>query len=163
MKYLLITVFFLPVVVFAQNCALKKEKDQFTQQERLTTGFMTMNNSKMSITADDKELDFFISLGSSACFDDASTLSIVFEDGRTKSNFRSSGSMNCEGLFHFVIRNTTTTNSNLQRLATKKVKTMTLTHGKDVTSITPNESEQQLLVTATSCMATEAKTLIKKP
>lgn len=163
MKYLLFTVLFFPAATFAQNCALIKEIDQFTQKERLTTGFMQLNNSKMSITADDKELDFFISADRDKCFDDNSTISVVFEDGRTKSNFHNSGSMNCEGLFHFTIRNTTTTNSNLQRMATKKIKAFVLTNDKTTTSILLNEAQQQLLLTAASCMASEAKTLLAKP
>ena len=147
----------------AQDCTIKKEKDQFTQQDRLTTGFVPLTNAKLSITADSKELDFFLALGGDKCFDDASTVAIVFEDGRTKSNFRSSGSMNCEGLFHFIIRNTPTSNSQLQRFETKKVKSMVLTNGKVVTSIMLNEAQQQAVQTAVACMSKEAKTLLIKP
>lgn len=163
MKYLMLFVVLFPVALFAQDCAIKKEKDQFSQQERLTTGFMQLTNSRLSITADNKELDFFITVSGDKCFDDASTLSVVFEDGRTKSNFRNTGSMNCEGLFHFAIRNTATTNFNLQRMATKKVKAIVLTNAKVITSILLNEAQQQMLLTAADCMAKEAKTLIIKP
>jgi hypothetical protein len=152
-----------PFIAHAQECTLKKEKDQFSQQERLTTGFMQLTNSKLSITADAKELDFFIAAAKDKCYDDASTLSVVFEDGRTKSNFRNSGSMNCEGLFHFTIRNTPTPNFNLQRMATKKIKALVLTSGKVVTSILLNEAQQQMLQTTADCMAKEAKTLIATP
>lgn len=163
MKCLLSFLLLLPSFLFAQECALKKEKDQFSQQDRLTTGFMQFTNSKLSITADAKELDFFFSVGAGKCFDDAATLSIVFDDGRTKLNQRNTGSMNCEGLFHFTIRNTPTPNYNLQRLATNKVKAMTLTSGKTTTTIMLNESQQQMLQAAADCMAKEAKTLIAKP
>jgi hypothetical protein len=163
MKQLFVAVLFFPIALFAQDCALKKEKDQFTQKERLSTGFIQLTNSKLSITADEKELDFFLSVGSDKCFDDASTVSVVFEDGRTKSNFRNSGSMNCEGLFHFTIRNTATTNSNLQRMATKKIKAIVLTNDKNTTSILVNEAQQDLLLKAASCMANESKTLLTKP
>ena len=153
----------LPLQLFAQDCGIKKEKDQFTQQERLSTGFMQLTNAKLSVTADSKELDFFIAVSGGKCYDDASTVTITFEDGRTKSNFRSSGSMNCEGLFHFLIRNTPTSNSHLQRLETKKIKSIVLTNGPTVTSILLNEEQQQMLQKAVTCMSNEAKTLLKKP
>jgi hypothetical protein len=163
MKFLLLFLVFVPVALHAQECNIKKEKDQFSQQERLTTGFMQLTNSRLSVTADSKELDFFITVAPDKCFDDASTISIVFEDGRTKSNFRNSGSMNCEGLFHFTIRNTPTSNSHLQRLEVKKIKSMMLTNGKVATSILLNETQQQLLQNAITCLSKEAKTLIAKP
>jgi hypothetical protein len=163
MKYFLILFVLIPGWLQAQDCMLKKEKDQFTQQDRLTTGFIQLTNARLSMTADNKELDFFLSVGGDKCFDEASTLSIVFEDGRTKLNVRNTGSMNCEGLFHFTLRNTPTPPSNLQRLAAKKIKSMVLTNDKAVTSILLNESQQQLVQTAADCMAKEAKTLIAKP
>jgi len=162
MKLLLLTVLIFPIALYAQDCTLKKEKDQFSQRERLTTGFMQLTNSKLSITADDKELDFFIAAPKDKCFDDASTLSVVYDDGRTKSNFRNSGSMNCEGLFHFTIRNTATPNFNLQRMATKKIKALVLTNGKIVTSILLNEEQQLQLQKAADCMSREAKTMLKQ-
>ena len=163
MKHFLLFFLSLPLFALSQDCLIKKEKDQFTQAERLTTGFIQLTNSRLSITADTKELDFFIAVSGNKCFDDATTLSVVYDDGRTKSNFRSSGSMNCEGLFHFIIRNTPTTNTNLQRMTTKKIKALVLTNGKEVTSILLNEEQQQVLQSAAACMATEAKTLLAKP
>lgn len=163
MRYFLFLLAFLPVALFAQDCALKKEKDQFSQQDRLTTGFMQFTNCRLSITADSKEIDFFFNLGGDKCFDDASTLTITFDDGHTKLNQRSSGSMNCEGLFHFTVRNTTTPNYNLQRLAAKKVKAFVFTNGKVVTSVLLNEEQQQQLQTAADCMVKQANTLIAKP
>jgi hypothetical protein len=163
MKYLLLFVAFLPLSLVAQDCKLKTEKDQFTQQPRITTGFMPLNSSKLSITADSKELDFFIALSGDNCFDDASTLTILFDDGRTKSNYRSSGSMNCEGLFHFTIRNTPTSNSNLVRLETKKVKSLKLTNGKTITDIELTEVQKDKLQALVVCISKEAKTLIPKP
>ncbi|HUQ97634.1 MAG TPA: hypothetical protein VM010_08210 [Chitinophagaceae bacterium] len=162
MKFLYTFFLLFPIALAAQDCGLKTEKDQFTQQERLTTGFIPLTNAKISITADDKDIDFFIMAASDKCFDEASTASVVFDDGRTKANFRNSGSMNCEGLYHFTIRNTTTPNTNLQRMATKKIKAIVLTNGKIVTSILLNEAQQQQVLTAAACMAKEANTLLKK-
>lgn len=163
MKYLLMLLTALPFALMAQDCSIKKETDQFTQLPRLTTGFMQLTNCRLSITADNKELDFFISVASDKCFDDASTVSILYEDGRTKSNFRSSGSMNCEGLFHFTIRNTQTSNSNLTRMATKKVKSIVLTNGKVTTAVLLNDEQMLMLQKMVDCMAKEAKTLLPKP
>jgi hypothetical protein len=163
MKYILLYALLLPFALSAQECKLKNEKDQFTQQPRITTGFMPLNSSKLSITADSKELDFFIALSGDNCFDDASTLTILFEDGRTKTNFRNSGSMNCEGLFHFTIRNTPTSNSNLTRLETKKVKSLKLTNGKTITEIELTEEQKTRLQALAVCISKEAKTLLAKP
>src|SRR5215212_3160278 len=104
MKYLFIILCCLPIGLYAQDCTLKKEKDQFSQQERLTTGFMQLTNCRLSITADSKELDFFFSAGADKCFDENATLTVVYDDGHSKTNFRNTGSMNCEGLFHFTVR-----------------------------------------------------------
>ena len=162
MKYFLLFTLILPVTLFAQDCTLKKEKDQFSQQDRLTTGFMQFTNCRTSITADSKDIDFFFSMGGDKCFDDASTLSVVFDDGHTKLNLRNTGSMNCEGLFHFTIRNTATPNYNLQRLASKKVKALMFTNGKVVTSVLLNADQQQQLQTFANCMSKQANTLIPK-
>jgi hypothetical protein len=162
MKFLFSLLFFIPLLLHAQDCSIKTEKDQFTQQERLTTGFMQFTNCRLSVTADPKELDFFIAVPNGKCFDDASTLSIVFDDGRTKATFRNSGSMNCEGFFHFTLRNTPTSNSNLQRLETKKVRSFVLTNGNVITTILFNENQQQQLQTAVGCLSKEAKTLLTK-
>lgn len=162
MKPIFVLLLLLPTALFAQDCTLKKEKDQFSQQERLTTGFLQFTNCRLSITADSKELDFFIAVGADKCFDENSTLTVTFDDGHSKLNFRNSGSMNCEGLFHFTFRNTPTPNYNLQRLAAKKVKALVLTNDKVVTTVLLNESQQQQLQTAADCMAKQANTLIAK-
>src|SRR6476620_11085507 len=163
MKYLFSLFLFLPIILFAQDCPLKKEKDQFSQQERLTTGFIQLTNCRLSMTADSKEIDFFFSVGGDKCFDDASTLTVMFDDNHTKLTLRNTGSMNCEGLFHFTIRNTATTNYNLDRLTTKKVKAFVLTNANVTTSVLLNADQQQMIQTAAGCMAKEAKTLIAQP
>lgn len=163
MKYFFILLCGLPISLYAQDCTIKKEKDQFSQQERLTTGFLQLTNCRFSITADNKELDFFFSVGPDKCFDENSMLSIVYDDGHTKNNFRNTGSMNCEGLFHFTIRNTSTTNYNLERMSTKKVKALVFTNDKTTTTVLLNADQQQQLQTTAGCMSKEAKTLIAQP
>jgi hypothetical protein len=71
--------------------------------------------------------------------------------------------MNCEGLFHFTIRNTPTSNSNLVRLETKKVKSLKLTNGKTITDIELTEVQKDKLQALVVCISKEAKTLIPKP
>lgn len=161
MKLSLIAFLLLPFFSMAQDCNLKKQVDQFSKQPSITTGFLNIGSDKVSVTADNKELDFFFSLANNSnCFDDASTLVITFEDGRTKSTFRNTGSMNCEGLFHFTIRNTPTSNFNLDRMASKKIKTIRLTNKKEITDITLTEEQQQNLMNMVGCIAKEGKTLI---
>lgn len=168
MKLFFFAFFLLPLFTVAQDCTIKKEVDQFTQEPKITTGFARFrtNNITLSVEATKKEIDFFFSfiLNTSGvkCFDDASTVTINFEDDRVKSNFRNSGSMNCEGLFNFTIRNSSTTPTQLQRLATKKVASLHFTgNNKAITEVTLSEEEKQLFMQIAACIMTEAKKLVQ--
>jgi hypothetical protein len=125
-----------------------------------------MDRVLLSIDANSKEIDFFFALnnaGESRCFDDASTATILYEGSKVKTNFKNSGSMNCEGLFHFTFRNTPTTASALQKLATTKVSTIRITgSNKKAIDINLKEEEKQMLLQMVSCMTKEAKTLLKQ-
>lgn len=166
MKQLLSLLLLFPLAALAQDCNLKKEADQFSRQPKLSTGFMTMgNNSRLSIESDSKEIDFFFSLGNAVetCFDDESTVNIAYEGGRLKANFKNTGSMNCEGLFHFTFKNAVTTPSALQRLSTLKVNTITLNGPNDKTTvITLTEAQKQQLSSMVGCMIKESKSLLKQ-
>src|SRR5687768_2835608 len=99
MKQILLCILLLPALAYSQECKLKKTKDQFSQEPKISTGFISFNNSLLSIDANKKEIDFFFSLkntNESKCFDDASVATFVFE-GKLKSNFKNTGTMNCEG------------------------------------------------------------------
>lgn len=170
MKKLLLLALLLPVFGLAQDCGLKTEKDAFTQAPKLTTGFMSygggMKRFLLSVDATSSEIDFFFSLspsGEGLCFDNNSPVTILFEGGRLKSNFRNTGSLNCEGLYHFNFRNVATTPSILQRMATKKILSFTFktTAGAE-TVRTLTEAEQQALMEKVDCLVKEAKTIIKK-
>jgi hypothetical protein len=164
MKIYFLTLFFAPFFAIAQDCNLKKEKDPFSQELKISTGFFTIGADRMIIDANSKEIDFFFSLNSqkdSRCFDDASTLTILFEGDRLKSNFRNSGTMNCEGLFHFTLRNGPSTPTALQNIISKKVKGFRFTNNKVITDITLTEEQKQTLANLASCMATQSKTLLK--
>src|SRR5687768_11882353 len=129
MKQLLACLLLLPAFSFAQDCNLKKTKDQFSQEPKLSTGFVPFSAISLSIDADSKEIDFLFSINNKSeekCFDDASTISFVF-DGKQKANFRNTGTMNCQGLFHVTFKNVATTPSPLQRLSSKKITSIMLT------------------------------------
>lgn len=164
MKHILLVFLFLPVFGFAQTCAVKKEMDQFSQQPKLTTGFIafkTLKRFSLSLDATKKELDFFFNLTGvpDQCFDDASTAVVTFEGGRLKSTFKNTGSMNCEGLFHMTFKNMAATPSVLQRLATKKVISIKFI-GRSEVELVFNEAQQQQLMAAINCIVTEGKTLL---
>ena len=165
MKYLFIAVLLLPLFSFGQSCQLKKETNSFTHETRLTTGFMPFNTTLLSVDANSTEIDFFFSVnsaGDAKCFDENSTAVITFENNRTKLTLRNSGSMNCEGLFHFSFRNGTATASQLQRLGAQKVSTITFNgNNKSITVITLSEDQKQLFMDLANCIAKEAPTLKK--
>jgi hypothetical protein len=164
MKYLLTILAVLPFFAFTQDCNIKKIKDQFSQEPKLTTGFVPFSSTALSIDADAKEIDFLFSIinkSEEKCFDDASTISFVME-GKQKANFRNTGTMNCEGLFHVTFKNLATTPGPLQRLATKKITAITLTgNNKSITTITLGVQQQKELIDMIACMVKESKTLIK--
>ena len=164
MKRFFFIIFLLPLLSFAQDCKLKKTKDQFSQEPKLSTGFVPFSATTLSIDADSKEIDFLFSITNKSdekCFDDASTISFVFE-GKQKSNFRNTGTMNCQGLFHVTFKNLRTTPGSLQRLVTKKITAISLTgNNKSVTTITLGRQQQQELMDLITCMVNESKTLIK--
>lgn len=166
MKKILTTLLLVPFLSFAQDdCNLKKTKDQFSQEPKLSTGFVPFSATSLSIDADAKEIDFLFSLTNSSqekCFDDASTIVFVFE-GKQKASFRNTGTMNCQGLFHVTFKNATATPGPLQRLATKKVTAISLTgNNKMVTTISLGPQQQQQLMDMIACVVKEGKTLIKQ-
>ncbi len=164
MKYLFYFLLVCPFTAFTQDCKLKKIKDPFSQEDKISTGFKSLGNMRLTIDADKKEINFLFTLNNNGvlkCFDDASTLTLILEDGKTKLNFKNSGTMNCEGFFQFTLRNTPVTPSYLQRLTTKKVKIIRFTHNKVQADYVLTEEFKQTLLDLSLCMATEAKTLLK--
>lgn len=169
MKKIFIIVLLFPLLARAQDCKLNIEKDPYNREKKFSTGFVSfnagLNQFLLSVDADSREINFFFALNNAPnaiCFDNSSTVSILFESSRSKANFRNTGTMNCEGLFHFTFRNTPETASNLQRLATKKVTTIIFTgNDKKVKEIILKEADQLLLMNITNCLVNEAKTLLK--
>ena len=166
MKNSLLVLLLFPLFSFAQDCKLKKTVDPFTHETKLSTGFQnfTGNGLTISISADatPKEIDFFIWIkGDNKCFDAESVANVTFEGERSRTILRNAGSMNCDGAFHFVFKNTPTTASWLNRMTTKKIATIKLT-GTDKKEMVISFSEEQktLFQSMANCMATEGKTLI---
>ena len=168
MKKGLFLLLLFPFASFAQDtCGLKKTKDPFTNLEKLSTGFKNFSGTAgtVSISADatPTEIDFFIWLKSPGkCFDLESTAAFTWEGERSKATFRNSGSINCEGAFHFVFKNTATPTSWLRKLMTKKIATIKLTgNNNQETTITLTEEQKDLLQRMAVCIANEGKTLRK--
>lgn len=169
MKNWLCILFLLPFASFAQDtCGLKKTKDPFTNQTKLTTGFKNFGGSAgaISISADatPTDIDFFIWIKNGGkCFDLESTAQVVWEGERSRATFKNSGSMNCEGAFHFSFKNTPTPNSWIRKMMAKKLATIKLTGNNNTeTTITLTEEQKTLFQRMATCIANEGKELGKK-
>ena len=169
MKNWILLLLFFPFASFAQDsCGLKKTKDPFTNQVKLSTGFKDFGGAAgpISISADatPTEIDFFIWIkNGNKCFDLESTAQIIWEGERSKATFRNAGSMNCEGAFHFNFKNTATPNSWLRKMIAKKIATIKLTGNNNVeTTITLTEEQKTILQRMATCIANEGKELNKK-
>lgn len=166
MKNALFLFLLFPFYSFAQECKLKKSVDPFTHETKLSTGFQNFsgNGLNVSISADAtaKEIDFFVWIkGDNKCFDTESVANVTFEGERSRTILRNGGSMNCEGAFHFIFKNTPTTASWLNRMATKKVATIKLTGSdKKEMVITLSDEQKTLFLNMAACMATDGKTLL---
>ena len=162
MKNIFFLLLLSPLFSVAQDCKINRETDPFTKQVKLSTGFIFLEGGSVTIDADSKEIDVLFSIeGVDKCFDNNSTAFIFFEGVKTKLTSRNSGTMNCEGLFHFVFKNSpTSTPSLLQKLMTQKINHILFTgNNKKESTITISPAEQQVLVNMATCLVNEAKTL----
>ncbi len=174
MKNIVILLLLSPIFAAAQDsvvlsdnrqipCKLIKETDPYTKQTRLSTGFIALKGGSITIDADSKEIDVLFSIeGVDKCFDNTSMSAIFFEGVKTKMSSRNGGTMNCEGLFHFVFKNTALTTSVLQKMMTQKINHIVFTGNNKKESIISIKPEQQeMLMAVVTCLVIEAKTLIK--
>ena len=148
----------------AQECKLIKENDPYTKETKLSTGFISLKGGSVTVDADSKEIDFLFSLeGVDKCFDNNATATIILEGSKTKTTIRNAGTMNCEGLFHFIFKNAASNNSILKKLTTQKITQLifTVTDKKKETIITLTPEQQQTLLTLSGCLVNDAKALIK--
>ena len=162
MKYIFVTLLFIPFFALAQDCSLKTSRDPYTKEIKISTGFVSLNATLVSIEATKSEIDFMFSLGSGKCFDDASTASVFFEGSRLKTNFKNNGTMNCDGLFHFNFRNTNPFPTALQNLGNKKITSIRFKDNtnKEV-SVTLTPEQQQAFMSSTNCIISAAKKLLQ--
>ncbi len=166
MKYWLALIVIAPFFAIAQDCKLHKETDPYTKETKLSTGFIYLNGGSVTIDADSKEIDILFSVeGSDKCYDNNSTAEIIFEGIKSKSSTRNGGTMNCEGLFHFIFRNSKSTPTTLlQRMCTKKITQIVFTSNdkkQTKTTVTINPEDQENLMNLANCLVNEARALIK--
>ena len=168
MKFIIALFFLVPFSIHAQDsCQLKKETDPFTHQARISTGFVpfTVNGIQLAVSIDatNTEVDFFFWIKKDGkCFDDASMVQVNYDGERLKASYKNTGSMNCEGAFHFTFRNTPNTPSNLERLTSRKIASMKFNGpNKDVTDLVFMEEQKQKLMRMAACEVRESKTLLK--
>jgi hypothetical protein len=163
MRYFLLIFLFIPFFSDAQDCKLNRETDPFTKEIKLSTGFIPMDGGSVTIDATKAEIDFLFTIeGVDRCFDNNSTAFVFFEGTKLKLTARNGGSMNCEGLFHFIFRNTTSLPSMLTKMTTQKINHITFTgDNKKVSTINISPADQQLFMTLAECLVNASKELIK--
>jgi hypothetical protein len=148
----------------APVCKLIKETDPFTKETRLSSGFVGLDGASVTIDADSKEIIVLFSVeGTEKCFDNNSTADIFFEGIKSKMTIRNAGTMNCEGLFQFVFRNSRNTpTALLQRMCTKKITQIIFTgNSKKPFTVNVGPVEQATLMTLANCVVSEGRALIK--
>ena len=164
MKLLLILITFIPFSITAQDCSLKNEKDRLNQDPRLTTGFKSLgagsNKFLLSISADKKEIDYFIARDkSTTCFNDLSRAMITFEN-KQRGTYRNGGTTNCKGYFHFIFPNQQNLNANLTNLSLRKIVTIQFTdaaNNKEIITLRPEDQEE--IIKLTACVLAELEKL----
>jgi len=164
MKYLLFCIFLMPVAMMAQDCNLKKGQDAITSKPTLSTGFIDLQGNTLSVDISSKEIDFFFVLTGPAvkCLDEETEITMVYEGGKLKQQFKNYGSLNCDGIFHLIFKNSAYTNSQLQRLSAKKIVSIQFTTTNSpkpyIISLLPDQ--QTMLQNTISCVIKEAKTVL---
>lgn len=163
MKYIILIIMLLPFAAAAQDCNLKKGTDAITSKPTLSTGFIELTLATLSIDVNSKEIDFFFvsSMPAAKCLDENTEVSFMFEGGKLKSEFKNFGSMNCDGIFHVIFRNSVYGSSPLQKLGAKKILTIRLTgSGPKPIDINLKPEQQQTLMTLINCVIKESKTVL---
>lgn len=163
MKIILAFILFTSMAAHCQECKLKSSTDPYTKETRLSTGFIFGTGGSITVDADSKEIDFLISLeGADQCYDNNSSAYLFFEGVKSKSMLRNNGSMNCEGLFHFIFKNSPGNTSMLQKFSTQKVTHIIFTgNNKKETTFTLDEKQREALMLQAACLIRDAKKLIR--
>lgn len=169
MRKLLIIFLLFPALSFAQDsaridCKIKHEINSFSKEEKLSSGFLKLNGGMVSFDATASDITVLLSVdGREICFDNNSTAYVYFEGTKSKLTIRNNGTMNCEGLFQFVFRNTIVPNTNMTRLSTQKVdKIVFKTTSEKELTVTVQPDKKLTFLQMANCLVTEAKTLIRQ-
>ena len=158
MRNFVLLLLLVPTVVFSQDCKLKRQTDPYTRITTLTTGFVPLEGASVSIDASKDDIDMLFTIkGSDRCFTDASQAYIYFVGSKSKQSVRNAGSMNCEGLFHFIFKNNTSPTTLLKKLAAQQVEKIVFV-GNDKKEITValDASQGKTLMQLTACILAEA-------
>ncbi|MBM3414245.1 MAG: hypothetical protein FJY16_04825 [Bacteroidetes bacterium] len=145
-----------------QDCAINRATDLFTRETRLSSGFIELSGAAVTIDADKKEVDILFAFKTNRCFDDGCTATIYFTGTKSKLLLRNAGTMNCEGLFHFIFRNAATVNYQLKKLATAKISHIVFTdRDQKIFPVNLEEPMQARFMQAVDCVSKEAVKLIQ--
>lgn len=164
-KYLFSAFLFaLPISTLAQDCQLHRSIDPYTKEEKISTGFLSLSGGSISIDATKTEINFQVTTTEGdKCFDASTTATIFFDNSKMKYNLRNTGAMNCEGEFHYQVKNSAAnTPAMLQKIIKQKVSSVKVI-GRDKKEIElklSTEQQEQFFKLA-NCIAEEAKTLVK--
>lgn len=145
----------------AQECNLLRETDPYTKLTRISSGFLDLTGASVTIDADKKEVDILFSFKTDRCFDDDCGAMVYFAGTKLKLNLRNAGTMNCEGLFHFIFKNGTTVNYQLKKLTTMKISQIVFTdrNDKEIPVVLTPEM-QEAFQRAVLCVSNEALKLL---
>lgn len=161
MRSILYFLLLLPFAGAAQDCAIKRQTDPYTKITTLTTGFIQLKGGSVSIDASKDDIDMLFSIqGSDRCFTDASQAYIYFVGVKSKQMQKNGGSMNCEGLFHFIFKNNTTPVTLLKKLSTQKVeKIVFIGNDKKEIPVLFDDAQAQQFMNLAGCILQEAPAL----
>jgi hypothetical protein len=161
MRIVFALVFLLPILAQSQDCKLLRETDPYTKETKISSGFIMLQGGTMTIDADSREVDFFFIIPGK-CFNDQSTVFVYFEGSKTKATYRTSNSMNCDGYFHFTVKNAAITPLQVQKLGANKVTQFIFTDSDKkqvIISLLPDQ--QDTFMSSVNCVVNESKKLIK--
>jgi hypothetical protein len=162
MKHIFLIFLLVPVFSQAQICKLTRKADPYTKLQTISTEFIPLEGGSLSMDASRQEIDLLFTLsGVDKCFTDASTAMIFFAGIKLKLTQRNNGSMNCEGLFHFIFRNAVNPPILLRKLSTLKVEKIIFTgNDKKETTVTLTPEQQQVVMDLAACIIKEAPSLL---
>ena len=165
MKYALLLLLIFPFLVRGQEaapCELNRETDPYTKETVISTGFFDLKDATVDISANRFEIDIFFSLtGTDKCFDNNSTAMIYFENTKVKLTARNGGSMNCDGYFHIIFKNSATNTSLLQKMMSQPISRIVFTGNNKKETAIPFGDDQTRFKDLLNCVVGEGKKLIK--